>query len=139
MATSTGRGTDMAHPNEQVVRDGFAAFASNDVDTLRRLIAADAVWHVGGRNPLSGSHKGVDEILAFFGMTMERSGGTFAIDLHDVVGNDEHVFAAYSVTGQREGRALRDQAVLVFHVKDGQVTEAWSVAGDQYLTDEFWS
>jgi ketosteroid isomerase-like protein len=129
----------MAHPNEKVVRDGFAAFAAMDTDALRKIIGADAVWHVGGRSPLSGSYKGVDEILAFFGRTMEISGGTFAIDLHDVVGNDEHVFAAYAVSGRREGKTLQDNAVLVFHVSGGRVTEAWSSAGDQYRTDEFWS
>jgi uncharacterized protein len=129
----------MAHPNEQVVRDGFSAFAAMDTEALRKIIAPDAAWHVGGRSPLTGSYKGVDEILAFFGRTMELSGGTFAIDLHDVAGNDEHVFAAYAVSAQREGKTLRDTAVLVFHVTGGQVTEAWTVAGDQYRSDEFWS
>jgi len=128
----------MAHPNEQVVRDGFAAFAAMDTDALRNILAPDALWHVGGRNPLAGTYKGADEILGFFGTTMQRSGGTFAIDLHDVVGNDEHVFAAFATSGQREGKTLRDNAVLVFHVSGGQVTEAWSLAGDQHLTDEFW-
>lgn len=129
----------MAHPNEQVVRDGFAAFSAGDMDALRRIIAADAIWHIPGRSPLSGSYKGVDEVLGFFARTMERSGGTFAIDLHDVVGNDEHVFAAYGVSGKREGKTLRDNAVLVFHVRDGRVTEAWASSGDQYATDEFWT
>ncbi|MGH8891926.1 MAG: nuclear transport factor 2 family protein [Actinomycetes bacterium] len=129
----------MAHPNEQLVRDGFAAFSAGDMDALRRVIAADAIWHVPGRSPLSGSYKGVDEVLGFFARTMERSGGTFAVDLHDVVGNDEHVFAAYGVSGKREGKTLRDNAVLVFHVRDGLVTEAWASSGDQYATDEFWT
>lgn len=129
----------MAHPNEQIVRDGFAAFKAGDMDALRRIISAGAVWHAPGRNPLSGSYKGIDEILGFFGRTMEMSGGTFAIDIHDVVGNDEHVFAAYGVTARRDSKSLRDNQVLVFHVHDGKVAEAWSLAGDQYLTDEFWS
>jgi len=103
------------------------------------VIAVDAVWHVPGRNPLAGSYKGIEEILGFFGKTVALSEGTFATDVHDVVGNDEHVFAAYSVSGQRGGKSLRDNAVLVFHVHDGKVTEAWGTAGDQYAADEFWS
>jgi uncharacterized protein len=129
----------MAHQNEAIVREGFAAFAAGDLATLRRVIAPDAVWHVPGRNPLSGSYKGVEEIIGFFGRTAELSGGTFAIELHDVVGNDEHVFAAYRVSAARAGRSLRDSAILLFHVRDGRVTEAWGTAGDQYANDEFWS
>lgn len=129
----------MTHPNEQVVRDGFAAFAAGDMDTLRRVLAADSVWHVPGRSPLSGSHKGIDEILGYLGRVNELSGGTFTIDLHDVVGNDQHVFAAYGVTARRGGKALDDHALVVCHVRDGQVTEAWWTVGDQYISDDFWS
>ena len=129
----------MGHPNEDVIRKGFAAFSAGDMDTLRKVIAADAIWHVPGRSPLSGSYKGIDEIIGFFGKTMERSEGTFAVEVHDIVGNDEHVFAAFKVSGRRSGKSLQDNAVLVFHVRDGRVTEAWNSAGDQYLTDEFWS
>jgi ketosteroid isomerase-like protein len=103
----------MTHPNEQIVRDGFAAFSAGDQETLRRVIAVDAVWHVPGRNPLAGSYKGIEEILGFFGKTVALSEGTFATDVHDVVGKDEHVFAAYTVSGQRGEKSLRDNAVLV--------------------------
>jgi hypothetical protein len=30
-------------------------------------------------------------------------------------------------------------AVLVFRLKSGRVTEAWEHYGDQYAWDEFWS
>ncbi len=129
----------MAHPNEETVREGFAAFSAGDMDTLRRIIAPDAIWHVPGRSPISGSYKGIEEVLGFFGRTVALSEGTFAVDVHDIVGNDEHVFAAYAVSGKRAGKSLRDNAVLVFHVRDGRMTEAWATTGDQYGTDEFWS
>lgn len=128
----------MTHPNEQVVRDGFAAFAAGDMEALRRMFAADAVWHVPGRSRLSGSYKGVEEILGYIGRMVEITGGTMVVTVHDVVGNDQHVFAAYNVTAKREHKALRDNQVLVFHVRDGKVTEVWGTSGDQYLSDDFW-
>lgn len=129
----------MTHPNVQVVRDGFAAFAAQDMEALRGVFAPDAVWHAPGRNQLSGVFKGVDEILGLFQRTMELSDGTFGVDVHAVVGDDEHVFAAYGVSAERGGKSLRDSAVLVFHVRDGRVTEVWGTSGDQYLADDFWS
>jgi ketosteroid isomerase-like protein len=48
----------MAHPNEELVRSAFDAFAKGDVDTLRESMDQDAVWYVPGRNQLSGDHRG---------------------------------------------------------------------------------
>ena len=97
----------MAHPNEELVRTAFDAFAKGDVDTLRESMDQDAVWYVPGRNQLSGDHRGVDAILGFFAKTMELSGGTFRIDLHDVVANDDHAVGIYVGRGEREGEPWR--------------------------------
>ena len=93
----------MAHPNEELVRKGFEAFAKGDVDTLRALFDPDAVWHAPGRSPLSGDHRGVDDILDFFARTMELTAGTFRVELHDVVANDEHAVAMYVARGATPG------------------------------------
>ena len=82
----------MAHPNEELVRSAFDAFAKGDVDSLRESMDQDAVWYVPGRNQLSGDHR-VDAILGFFAKTMELSGGTFRMEVHDVVVNDDHAVA----------------------------------------------
>ena len=129
----------MSHPNEDLIRKGYAAFSAGDMDTLRKIFAPDAIWHVPGRNPLSGSYKGVEEILGFFGKSMELTDMTLAVELHDVAANDEHVFAAHGASGQRKGKSLRVNQVLVFHASGGRVTEVWEVSGDQYAEDDFWA
>src|SRR5215211_8705525 len=129
----------MAHPNEDLVRRAFDAFAKGDMGTLRDLFDQDAVWHVPGRNQLSGDHRGVDAILGFLARTMELSGGTFRAELHDVVANDEHAVAIYVTRGQREGRTLENRTVLVSHVRNGKFTESWVMSDDQYAADEFFS
>jgi uncharacterized protein len=129
----------MAHPNEELVRSGFEAFSKGDVDSLRELFDPDAVWHAPGRSPLSGDHRGVDAILGFFARTMELTGGSFRVELHDVVANDEHAVALYVARGEREGRTLEDRSVLVSHVRNGKLLETWQHSEDQYAADEFLS
>jgi uncharacterized protein len=133
------KGGAMAHPNEDLVRRAFDAFAKGDVDTLRELFEQDAVWHAPGRNPLAGDHRGVDAILGYFARTMEVTGGTFRAELHDVVANDEHAVALYVARGEREGRTLEDKSVLVSHVRNGRFVETWQHSEDQYAADEFLS
>lgn len=128
----------MAHPNEELVRRGYAAFQSGDMATLKDLFADDIVWHATGRNQMAGDFKGTDAVLEQFGKTFEVTGGTFKIDIHDVLANDEHVVVLVHATGEREGKRLDDNSVQVFHVRDGQVTEQWLQPGDAYAVDEFW-
>lgn len=97
----------MAHPNEDLVRRGYAAFGSGDMAKLRELFADDLVWHVGGRSPIAGDYKGKDEVLVCTRLA-ERAGGALRLDVHDVLANDEHVVALVKVTAEREGKRLSD-------------------------------
>ena len=127
------------HPNEGLVRKGYEAFAKGDMATLRELFSEDMVWHVPGTNPLSGEHRGRDAVFALFGRLAELSGGTFRIDLHDVVANEEHTVALTRATASRQGKQLNMPGTVVYHVSNGKITEMWSLSQDQRLNDEFWS
>ena len=129
----------MAHPNEELVRRAFDAFAKGDVETMRELTDQDAVWHTPGRGPLAGDYRGIDEILGFFARIADLTGGTFRAELHDVVANDEHAVGLYVSRAEREGRTLETKNVLVSHVRNGKSVETWTFSDDQYRADEFFS
>jgi hypothetical protein len=127
------------HPNAALLRKGYAAFAAGDMATITDLFAEDCVWHVPGRNQLSGDHRGRDAVFAAFAKSAALTGGTFKIEVHDVVANDEHAVALTQATGSREGKRYDSRDVDIYHVKDGRVTEFWSFSEDQRIADEFWS
>jgi uncharacterized protein len=127
----------MAHPDEEVVRRGYDAFSRGDMQALRELFDPDVVWHSPGRSQLAGDYRGVDAVLGFFGRTMELTGGTFRVEVHDVVANDEHVVGLHAVTAEREGKRLQDSNTLVVHVRDGRTSEVWQFWADQYAADAF--
>lgn len=128
----------MAHPNEELVRRGYAAFGSGDMATLDQLFADDIVWHAPGRNQLSGTFRGKQEVFDSFKKTFELTGGTFKLDIHAILVDDEHAAVLVTATGEHDGRTLHDNSVQIFHIKDGKVTEQWLHPGDQYASDEFW-
>jgi uncharacterized protein len=132
-------GATMSHPNEDLVRQGYDAFSSGDMQLLRELFHPDIVWHAPGRSQLAGDHQGVDAVLGYFGQTMELTGGNFRVEVHDVVANDEHAVGLNSVHAERAGRMLEDNNTLVFHIRDGKVTEVWQYWSDQYAADEVFS
>jgi ketosteroid isomerase-like protein len=136
--TVTG-GADVAdHPNAELFRRGYAAFQQGDLDTVRSLFAPDIIWHVPGNNHLSGDYRGVDDVIAQFVRNFEETGGTFKVELHDILANDEHAVALASTSGTKDGRTLDDNYVHVVHIAGGKLTESWIFDEHQDLVDAFW-
>lgn len=127
------------HPTANLIRGGYQAFGTGDMAALDALFADDVVWHVSGRSSMAGDFKGKQQVFAQFGLLMERTGGTFALELHDIIGGDGHTVALATATANREGRQLNARNVDIFHVVDGRVTEMWSGTLDPYEADEFWA
>jgi uncharacterized protein len=127
------------HPNVELSRRGYDAFAQADVATLTELIADDAVWHVRGLGPLNGDYRGRDQVFGFFGRLAEETGGTFRLDVHDILANDEHTVALCTASGTRRGKSIQTPVANVSHNRDGQITEFWTAATDPEATLDFWS
>jgi hypothetical protein len=55
--------------------------------------AEDILWHVPGRGPLSGDYHGHAQVLEFFGHFMRLSGGSFRIQLDEILAKRDLVVA----------------------------------------------
>lgn len=129
----------MAHPNEDLLRRGYQAFAEGDMQTMDEVFDDEIVWHVPGNNPLSGDYNGKQEVFGFFGKVNELA-DSFTLELHDVLANEEHGVALTWAKGERAGKTLEGQLVQVFHINEnGRVTESWSHSFDQAAFDDFWT
>ena len=126
----------MAHPNEELLRRAYEAFGKGDIDTVLGAFDDNIVWHVPGRNPIAGDYKGKAEVTAFFGKIFELSGGTFKLEVHDVLANDEHAVALVHLRADRAGRTYDANETHVTHIRDGRITEFWAVSTDQQAWDE---
>jgi ketosteroid isomerase-like protein len=91
----------MAHPDEDLVREVFAAFGRDDLDALRdQYVAEDVRFYYPGRDALAGNHDGVPRVLAMFGRAFELTGGTIRLEMHDVIANGEHAVALFTARTQ---------------------------------------
>ena len=122
-----------------VVRRGYEAFNSGDIETLKDLFAPDAVYHVGGSGGLAGDKQGRDAIMAYFGELFSRSGGTAKVDLQDVIAGERHTVSLQTAQAQRNGVSMEQNGVLVFTLSEGKVTEVNEFQDDTAKASEFWS
>lgn len=124
------------HPNVTRIMDGYAAFAKGDLAALNDLFAEDLLWHVDGRNQLAGQYQGREAVFGFFRKLMEVTEGSFHLDVHAVLANDEHGVAMVITTATRGGQSIDVKDVHVMHLRDGKVVEFWNASTDQYAFDE---
>ena len=130
----------MTEANEDIVRQGYAAFAAGDMETLRSLFAPDAVHVATGESPIAGEYQGVDAILGYYGTLFELSDGTFAAELQSVRSEgDDTVVATHRDKGQRGDKTLDQDEDLTFTVANGKITRLVEKHSDQAAYDDFWS
>lgn len=131
--------TDAARVNEEVVRRIFDAFARKEGFALRDLFAADAVWTVPGEGVMAGAHRGREAIFRFLGRLPKETGGTYASSLVDVLASDDRAAALYRASGDRLGRRLELDQVLLFRLEDGLVVEVLALPADPAAFEAFWA
>lgn len=128
-----------AAENEAVVRRLFTAFARKEGFALRGLFAQDAVWTVPGDGIMAGTYRGRDEIFRFLARLPKETDGSYASQLVDVLTSDGRAAALYRASGERSGRLLDLDQVLLFSLRDGVVTEVLALPSDPAAFEEFWA
>ena len=128
--------THHEHPNTALVKEGFQAFERGDLELMDRHLSDDVVWHVGGNSKWAGAYEGKAKALDFF----QRQGraSTTSVNIHDVLGNDDHVVALGEATATAsDGSSASWKYTQIFHVKDEMVTEVWGMAENDAAVDPF--
>ncbi|HEY3682601.1 MAG TPA: nuclear transport factor 2 family protein [Streptosporangiaceae bacterium] len=105
-----------AEKNRELVTDGFAAFASGDVEVLRTRLSPDFIEH-SPDNP-----SGRDAFIAYIAGTPVANA---RLALKRVIADDTYVTVHYQMTepGDERGAAVVD----IWRVDEGLITEHWDV------------
>ena len=124
------------HPNVQTARTGMEAFNKRDLEGFAATVHDDVVWHAPGKNKFSGDFVGKAATLQRFKDQAESGVSLEFVDIHDVVGGDEHVVALLTVRVTAPGGELTNPSVFVMHVRDGKLNEFWAMNENQAEIDK---
>ena len=130
-----GNHTPMAHPHELVVRGAYEALDRDDMTGFAAAFAPMLFCTGAKESKLRGQR--VPSIARMIWQLREMTNGTLRWELHDVLANDDHTVALHITRAERNGRSLADRVVYVFHVRDGQIREAW-FSGDPRVQGDFY-
>jgi ketosteroid isomerase-like protein len=129
----------MIPTNATIIRKAYDDFAKGDIPAVLEAFDASITWHVPGRSPLSGDYKGHDEVVGFFKHTLALCDGTFAIEVHHVLAEEDVVVVLATVTAERNGRSAAFPEVHVWRLANEKVNEFREFQGDEQTEDRFWS
>jgi uncharacterized protein len=127
----------MAHPNEDLLRRGYEAFAAGDIDTVLGIFADDIAWHIPGESQISGDLHGHEQVLDFFGRLIGLTDGTFRLDVEQILANDTHGTVLCTAYAARDNRELVMREVHSWRLAGGKATEFWGFVWDDAVADGF--
>ncbi|MEQ9323551.1 MAG: nuclear transport factor 2 family protein [Polyangiaceae bacterium] len=125
---------------KKLTNEGYEAFSKGDMETLTRLIADDAVWHVDGEISISGDYEGRDAIFGLFATIGQHTEGTMDMQIKRVnVLGDELVQTITSTSAKHGDKSV--SGFIEAHLarwQNGQLVEFWGTMADQKVALEFW-
>ena len=125
--------------NAALVRRIMEAFANKEGFALRDCFADDAVWHVPGSGVMSGTYHGRSEIFRFLARLPKLTGGTYRSTFLDALASEERGAGLYRARGERNGRTIDIDQLLLFTIRDGVVVEVLALPSDPAAFDSFWA
>ena len=130
----------MREDNIALMKRGYAAFSSGDLDTVRAMSADDCVWHTPQNSTaFEADYRGPDGVVRYLTQLFEMTDGTFKDEPEAFFGDDDTVTVMEHVTGTRRGRTLDAHVMHVYRVRDGKVRECTEYVADPAELQAFWS
>jgi ketosteroid isomerase-like protein len=127
------------HPNERLLRREYESRARDDLASLEPLFDEEIIWHVPGRNRISGTYRGRDEVFGYIRGRQGLANGTFRINVEHVLANDDYGLVIAWGQAERGGQKWHWRGHGVYRFHGGKIAECWLVPEDQDLFDRIWS
>lgn len=125
------------HPNLILIHRFFEAYANSDMDKLRSILDENIKWHIPGKHPLSGTKKGIDEVLAYF-RQLEKC--AFRAEPIVMGLNDTYVIDCHTNWSNLHGEDnLHNMSCLLWKFDGDRIVEVHNFPQDQHMVDAFFS
>ena len=123
------------HPNLDLIQDFFAAYGNNDLHGIRKVLDENIKWHIPGEHPLSGTKKGIEEVLKYF----EQLGkGSFKAETIVMGVNDTYVIDCHRNWSNMENEEnLDNMSCLLWRIEDNKIKEVHNFPENQKIVDTF--
>lgn len=118
--TGESKGEAMSVENVEVVRAGYQAFRSGDLEGVGKVFADDVEWESPDSLPNGGVHRGRDAVLGSFA-EIPKHWSSFSVDPDEYIDAGDHVVVrgVQHLTGP--GGSSDSRYLHLFTLRNGQI------------------
>jgi ketosteroid isomerase-like protein len=116
-------------------------YAGGAVDPVVELLAEDIVWHVPGRSPIAGDHRGTAAVIEYFERRRRLADATMGMRPGEAISEGDAVAQFVTGTAVLGGENVSWQTIGVYRLdtERRRIQEVWLVPLDADLFDRIWS
>lgn len=126
---------------EELHRRQGEMYAGGSIDAVVALLAEDIVWHVPGRSPIAGDHRGIEQVIDYFERRRRLANATMRMHPGEVIAEGDAVAQFVEGTAVLGGEQVSWQTIGIYRVdiEHRWIREVWLVSLDSELFDKMWS
>jgi hypothetical protein len=116
-------------------------YAGGSVAAVVELLAGDIVWHIPGRSPIAGDHRGVEQVIAYFERRRQLANATMKMHPGELIAAGNAVAQFVEGFATLNGQQVSWQTLGVYRIDPEQrrIREVWLIPLDGELFDRIWS
>ena len=122
--------------NADLARRASEAFVEGDTETVFDHFSDRITYHVAGESRISGTYRGLDEVIGLFEKLQEVTEGTFELEVEEIADNDQTAVVLTTARAQQQGRTYEWQEAHVTRWEDGRMVEWMNFPRDQHTHDQ---
>ncbi len=119
------------HEHGAELKESVASFNTGDLASSVRSFSSEVTFVAPGKSAVAGVYHGREGVAEFFAKLQELSGGSFKVELEEVLANRERMILFLRFTASRDGHNL-DVVIAGFHDDLGE--DGWRKA--TFLPDD---
>jgi uncharacterized protein len=116
-------------------------YAGGPIEPVLELLPSDIVWHVPGRSPIAGDHRGAEQVTEYLERRRLLADATMQMRPGDAIVEGDAVAQFVEGIATLDGRRVTWQTIGVYLLdpEHRQIREVWLVPLDGDLFDRIWS
>lgn len=129
----------LGHDLVQKIMNYQLAIAQGDIESAKTVLHEDVVYIVPGSNIFSGTYRGPDDVMSYFGRLMNATDGSYAItEMNWLVCGNKVILETVNVA-TRNGHSLQWDEAILFEFTDGRKSKIEMFQADQGEVDKFFN
>jgi ketosteroid isomerase-like protein len=127
------------NPTAVLLEKFYASFVKGDWAAALAECPEQITFQVAGKSQLAGKFTKATFVQGYASKLQEISGGTYQLEVHDILVSDRHATVLASTRVTRDGKATELRGVHVWRIEGGKPVAWYEYPRDLYQFDTVWA